>query len=54
MHLNAGTKMYEKVALHNVVHYNGDPSKLLVIFSKTAIFKNNISERFVNNLLLIY
>ena len=41
MYLNAGTKMYEKVAALNMVHHK--PSKLLVIFSKTTIFKKNIS-----------
>ena len=35
------TKMYKKVAALNVVHYK--PSNLLVIFTKTIIFKKIIS-----------
>ena len=34
-------EMYKKVAALKVVHYK--PSNLLVIFSKTIIFKKNIS-----------
>ena len=36
----AGTKMHKKSAAPNVLHYI--PSKLLVIFSKSTIFKKNI------------
>ena len=40
MYLNAGTKMHEKVAALNVVHYI--PSNLLGISSKTTIFNDNV------------
>ena len=44
----------KKVAALNVMHYilsHDYRSNILVIFSKTDIFKNIVSKRFVNNLL---
>ena len=41
MYLKAGIKMHQQVAALKVVHCI--LSKLLVMFSKTAIFKKNIS-----------
>ena len=42
MYLNERTKVHEKVAVLNVVHYTYIPSKFLVIFSKITIFKKDI------------
>ena len=57
--IRIGTKMpvlncIKKVAALNVMHYilsHDYRSNILVIFSKTDIFKNIVSKRFVNNLL---
>ena len=50
MYQNVGIKMHQKAAALDVVQ--SIPSKLLVIFSKTTIFKMNILglKRYVNNL----
>ena len=52
MYQNAGTKMHEEVAVLKVVHYK--PSKLLVIFSKTTIFKKEYQQSAFNMPKLLY